>query len=170
MRQQSRLSEKRFINIIYDVVDIDVLLITEIRNEIFVAVLSHLMLDSRLLEIYVQTSKQTRQICRECDSNNDNNNNNKNSNNSRSNLTILNYRFSFIFDNNTIENKTTKRFVEYCLLFFFYENLQRLINIIRSIFDFLRSNVEFCYVLDIFQQSNKLTLYTFLLQIYFIDN
>ena len=153
-------------NVMYDVVDVNVLLIIEMRDEMLVAALSHLMLDSWLLKIHVQASKQTRQIRRECNDDD----NNKNSNNSRSNLMILNYCLSLIFDNDMIENEMTKRFVEHCLFFFFHENLQRLINMMRSIPDFSRSSVKFCHMLDIFQQSSELTLCMSLLQTHFIDD
>lgn len=157
-------------NVMYDVVDVNVLLIIEMKNEMLIAVLSHLMLDSRLLKIHVQTSKQMQQIHRECDDDDDDDDNNKNSNNNKSNLMILNYRFSLIFDNDTIENEMTKRFIEHCLLFFFHKNLQRLINMMRLISDFSRSSVEFHHVLNISQQLNELTLCTSLLQTHFIDD
>lgn len=83
---------------------------------------------------------------------------------------ILNYCLSLIFNNDMIENEMTKRFVEHCLFFFFHENLQRLINMMRSIPDFSRSSVKFCHMLDIFQQSSELTLCMSLLQTHFIDD
>ena len=116
------------------------------------------------------TSKQTRQIRQECNDDDDDDDDNKNSKNSRSNLMILNYCLSLIFDNDTIENETAKRFIEHCLLLFFHENMQRLINMMRSISDFSRSSVKFRHVLDISQQLSELTLCTSLLQIHFIDD
>jgi hypothetical protein len=103
-----------------------VLLITGIRDEAPVAILSHLVPDSRLLEIRVKASEKTRRIRRGYHgSNNDSNNNkdNKDSNNNGSNLTALDYRPYLIFNNNTTRNKTAKRFAEHYLLLFVYEDL-----------------------------------------------
>lgn len=148
----------------------NVLLIIEMRDETSIAILSHLMSNSRLLEIHVQASEQTRRIRRGCHDDDDDDNDNKNNNNSESNLTTLNYCSSLIFDNDTIENETTKRFVEHYLLLFFHKNLQRLINMMRSIFNFSRSSMKFRHVLDISQQLGELVLCTSLLQTHFIDD
>ena len=97
----------------YDAVDVNVLLIIGMKNEAPVATLSHLMPDSKLFEIHVQANEKTRRIRRRCHDGNDNDDDNKDSNNSRSRLTVLDYRLSFIFDNDTIENEAAKGFVEH---------------------------------------------------------
>jgi hypothetical protein len=51
-----RLPEEHFLNVVYGAVDVDVLLITGMRDEAPVAVLSHLVSNSRhsrLLEVHV---------------------------------------------------------------------------------------------------------------------
>ncbi len=154
-------------NVVYDAVDVDVLLITGMRDEAPVAALSHLVPDSRLLEVHVQASKQTRQIRRGCDGGDDDGDDNKDSNNSKSNLTALNYRPSLIFDNDTTGNEAAKWFVEHCLLPFFHEDLQRLANMVRPVPDFPRPGVEFRHVLGISQQPGGLALCTSLLQTHF---
>ena len=123
-RQRPQLPEEHFLNIVYGAVDMDVLLITGIRDEAPVAALSHLVPDSRLLEIHVQASEQTRRIRRGCHGGDDDGDDHKDSNNSRSNLTALDYRLSLIFDNDTTGNKAAKRFAEYYLLPFFHKDLQ----------------------------------------------
>jgi adenine/guanine phosphoribosyltransferase-like PRPP-binding protein len=40
-------------NVVYDAVDVNVLLIIKMRDEALVAALSHLVPDSRLLEVHV---------------------------------------------------------------------------------------------------------------------
>lgn len=167
VRQRSRLPEEHFMNVVYDAVDVDVLLITGMRDEAPVAALSHLVPDSRLLEVHVQASKQTRQIRRGCDGGDDDGDDNKDSNNSKSNLTALNYRPSLIFDNDTTGNEAAKWFVEHCLLPFFHEDLQRLANMVRPVPDFPRPGVEFRHVLGISQQPGGLALCTSLLQTHF---
>ena len=97
---------------VYSIIDVDVLLIIEIRDKVLITVLLYLMPDSRLLKVHVQASKQIQQICQEYYDNNNNNNKIKNSNNSKLNLIVLNYYLSLIFNNDIIGNKAVKRFIE----------------------------------------------------------
>lgn len=57
-RQRPWLPEEHFLNVVYSAVDVDVLLITGMRDEAPVAALSHLVLDGRLLEVHVQASER----------------------------------------------------------------------------------------------------------------
>ena len=152
---------------VYGAVDVDVLLITGMRDEAPVAALSHLVPDSRLLEVHVQASELTRRIRRGCHGGDGDNDDNKDSNNNGSNLTALDYRPSLIFDNNMIGNEAAKRFAEYYLLPFVHEDLQRLANMVRQLPDFPRPGIEFRHVLGISQQPGGLALYTSLLQTHF---
>ncbi|KAK1974311.1 hypothetical protein LZ30DRAFT_540416, partial [Colletotrichum cereale] len=60
VRQQPRLPEETFLNVVYDAAGSDVLLITGMRYEAPVAALSHLVPASRLLEVQVKASEETR--------------------------------------------------------------------------------------------------------------
>ncbi|OXV05900.1 hypothetical protein Egran_06331 [Elaphomyces granulatus] len=164
VRQRPRLLEEHFQNVVYGAVDVDVLLITGMRDEAPVATLSHLVPDSRLLEVHVQASEQTRRIRRGCHGDGDDN---RDSNNNGSNLTALDYRPSLIFDNDTTGNEAAKRFAEYHLLPFVHEDLQRLANMVRQVPDFPRPGIEFRHVLGISQQPGGLALCTSLLQTHF---
>lgn len=164
-RQRPRLPEEHFLNVVYGAVDVDVLLITGMRDEAPVAALSHLVPDSRLLEVQVRASEQTRRIHRGC--NDGDGDENKDSNNSGSNLTALDYRPSLIFDNDTTGNEAVKRFAEHYLLPFIHEDLQRLANMVRQVADFPRPGIEFHHVLGISQQPGGLALCTSLLQTHF---
>lgn len=169
VRQRPRLLEEQFLNVVYGAVDVDVLLITGMRDEAPVAVLSHLVPDSRLIEVHVQASEQTRRIRRgyhggDGDSDGDDN---KDSNNSGSNLTSLDYRPSLIFDNDTTGNEATKRFAEQYLLPFIHKDLQRLAYMVLQVPDFPRPDIEFRHVLGISQQPGGLALCTSLLQTHF---
>jgi len=166
-RQRPRLPEEHFLNVVYGAVDVDVLLITGMRDEAPVAALSHLVPDSRLLEVHVQASEQTRRIRRGCHGGDGDGDDNKNSNNSGSNLTALDYCPSLIFDNDTTGNEAAKRFAEHYLLPFFHEDLQRLANMVRPVPDFPRPGMEFRHVLGISQQPGGLALCTSLLQTHF---
>ncbi|KAI9867948.1 MAG: hypothetical protein M1813_007770 [Trichoglossum hirsutum] len=166
-RQRPRLPEEHFLNVVYGAVDVDVLLITGMRDEAPVAALSHLVPDSRLLEVHVQASEQTRRIRRECHGGDGDGDDNKDSNNSGSNLTALDYRPSLIFDNDTTGNEAAKRFAEHYLLPFVHEDLQRLAHMVRHRPDFPRPGIEFRHVLGISQQPGGLALCTSLLQTHF---
>jgi adenine phosphoribosyltransferase len=170
VRQRPRLPEEHFLNVVYGAVDVDVLLITGMRDEAPVAALSHLVPDSRLLEICVKASEETRRVRRGChggDDDGDDNKDNKDSNNGKSNLTALDYRPSLIFDNDTTGNEAAKRLAEHYLLPFFHEDLQRLANMVRPVPDFPRPGIEFHHVLNISQQPGGLALCTSLLQTHF---
>jgi hypothetical protein len=52
--------------VVYGAADVDMLLITGMRDEAPVIAFSHLVPDSRLLEIYVKASEETRQVRRGC--------------------------------------------------------------------------------------------------------
>ena len=166
VRQRPRLPEEHFLNVIYGAVDVDVLLITGMRDDAPVAALSHLVPDSRLLEVHVQASEQTRRIRRGCYGG-DGDGDKKNSNNSGSILTALDYRPSLIFDNDTTGNKAAESFAEQYLLSFVHEDLQRLANMVRQLRDFPRLGIEFHHVLGISQQPGGLALCTSLLQTHF---
>ncbi|KAK4693499.1 adenine phosphoribosyltransferase, partial [Lecanoromycetidae sp. Uapishka_2] len=166
-RQRPRLPEETFLNVVYGVADVDVLLITGMRDEAPVATFSHLVPDSRLLEVQIQASEQIRRIRRGCECGDGDDDENKDNNQSGSNLTALDYRPSLIFDNNKTGNEATKRFAEHYMLPFVHEDLQRLANMVRQVADFPRSGIEFHHVLGISQQPGGLTLCTFLLQNHF---
>jgi len=170
LQQRPRLPEEHFLNVVYGAADVDVLLITGMRDEAPVAALSHLVPDSRLLEIRVKASEETRQVRRGCyggDDDSDNNKDNKDSNNSGSNLTALDYRPSLIFDNDTTGHEAAKRFAEHYLFPFFHEDLQRLAHIVRQVPGFPRPGIDFRHVLGISQQPGGLALCTSLLQTHF---
>ncbi|KAI0455670.1 phosphoribosyl transferase domain protein [Xylaria acuta] len=170
VRQRPRLPEEHFLNVVYGAVDVDVLLITGMRDEAPVAALSHLVPECRLLEVRVKANKETRRVRRGCYGGEDYGNDsadNKNNNNNRSNLTALDYRPSLTFDNDTAGDEAAKEFAEHYLLPFFHEDLKRLADIVRRVPDFPRPGIEFRHVLDISQQPGGLALCTSLLQSHF---
>lgn len=164
VHQRPRLPEEHFLNVVYSAADVDVLLITGMRDEAPVAALSHLVPDSRLLEIRIKASEKTRKVRRGChggDENIDNNKDNKDGNNS------LDYRPSLIFDNDTTGNEAAKRFAEHYLLPFVHKDLQRLAHMVRQVPDFPCLGIDFRHVLGISQQPGGLALCTSLLQTHF---
>ncbi len=162
-RQRPRLLEEHFLNVVYVAVDVDVLLITGMRDHAPVTALSHLVSDSRLLEVHVQASEHTRGTRRGCYGGDGASNVNKDS----INPTALDYRPSLIFGNNALGNEAAEEFAEHYLLPFVHEDLQRLANMVRQISDSPRPSVEFRHVLNISQQPGGLALCTSLLQTHF---
>ena len=170
VRQRPWLPEEHFLNVAYGARDVDVLLITGMRDKAPVTAFSHLVPDSRLLEVRVQATEQTRRVrrgCHEGDDDGDENKDNKDSKSDRSNLMALDYRPNLIFDNDTAGKEGAKRFAEHYLLPFFHEELQRLANMVRPVPDFPRPGIEFRHVLNISQQPGGLALCTSLLQTHF---
>ncbi|KAF3055773.1 Adenine phosphoribosyltransferase [Daldinia childiae] len=153
-RQRPRLPEEHFLNVVHGAEELDVLLITGMRDEAPVATLSYLVPHSRLLEVRVQASEEMR---RARGGSQGVNSDEKNSN----------YRPSFIFNNNGTGDEVIKEFVECSLLPFFHEDLQRLADMVRPVPDFPRRDIKFRHVLDISQQPGGLALCTSLLQTHF---
>ena len=166
-RQRPRLPEEHFLNIVYGAVDVDVLLITGMRDESPVAALSHLVPDSRLLEVQVRASEQTRRIRRGCHGVDGDGADKKDGNNSGSNLTGLDHSPSLIFHNDAAGSEAAKDFAEYHLLPLVHEDSRRLANMVRQVADFPRPGIEFRHVLGISQQPGGLNLCTSLLQSHF---
>ncbi|KAF2688193.1 phosphoribosyl transferase domain protein [Lentithecium fluviatile CBS 122367] len=160
VRGQHQLPEKHFLDLVYDTVNLDVLLITGMREEAPVAVFSHLVPESRLVEVHVRAGERTLQIRRGCHSGN----NEKKSNSGMSKLTALGHRPSLVFDNDETGEEIVKRFAEHRLLPFFHDDLQRLADMVQAIPDFPRPGIEFRHVLAICQQRGGLALCTSLLQ------
>lgn len=154
--QRSRLPEEQFLNVVYGAADADVLLITGMRDEAPVAAFSHLGPESRLLEVRVTASEKTRRTRRGCHGSDDDDDDDKDSNNVRPDSTVVDYRPSLTFDNDTAGDEAATRFAQQHLLPFFHEDLQRLANKVRAVPGFPRPGIEFRHVLDIVQQPGGL--------------
>lgn len=169
VRQRPRLREENFLDVVNGAADVDVLVITGIREEAPVTAFSHLVPKSRLLEVYVQASEKTRRIRRGYHDGDNNDDGNKDGKTSGSKLTPLNYS-ALIFNNDTTENEAAERFAKHHLLPFSHEELQRLASMVRSIPDFPRPGIEFRHVLGISQQPGGLVLCTSLLRKHFTND
>ncbi|KAJ5958393.1 Higher eukaryotic phosphomevalonate kinase [Penicillium vulpinum] len=150
------LPEEHFLNAVNSARDVDVLLITGMRDEAPVAAFSHLVPDSRLLEICVQASKEMRRARRGCHEGDDNTDDSGKDNSNRPKPKPLDYRPSLIFNND--------------LLPFFHEDLKRLADLVLPEPNFPRPDVEFRHVLNISRQPGGLSLCTSLLQTHFTDD
>ncbi|KAI1100519.1 hypothetical protein F4804DRAFT_44359 [Jackrogersella minutella] len=162
-----RLPEEHFLNVVHSAVDLDVLLITGMRDEAPVATFSPLVPDSRLLEVRVGASKETRRVRRGDDNDGIDSKVNKDNNDGGLDSTGLDYQGSLIFCNDTNGDEAAKRFAEHYLLPFVHQDLQRLADMVPLVPDFPRPGIEFRHVLDIAQQPGGLTLCTSLLETHF---
>ncbi|KAL7940625.1 phosphoribosyltransferase-like protein [Trichoderma barbatum] len=179
MRQQSWLLEEQFLNVVSGAADADVLVITGMRDEAPTATLSHLVPNSRLLDIRVTASEKTRQTRRKRQaSDNDrhdnhdceDDNSSDTGSNCKSNSTTLDYCPSLIFDNEAIGDEVVRRFANTYLLPFLHGDLERLASVVLPVPDFPRPGIEFRHVLNIAQQRGGLALCTSLLQTCFVDD
>ena len=166
VRLQNRLPEQQFLNVVYGAADVEVLLITGMRDEAPVAAFSHLVPESRLLEVRIKASDGTRRARRKYYDDNDNRDN-KDENGSSFGLTTMNSCPSLTFDNDNADDEAVQKFAEKHLLPFAHEDLQQLRRMVFEVPDFPRPGIEFRHVLGISQQPGGLKLCTTLLQTHF---
>ncbi|KAL6795436.1 hypothetical protein J3E68DRAFT_404279 [Trichoderma sp. SZMC 28012] len=162
VRQRSRLPEEHFLNVVHGAVDVDVLLITGMRDEAPVAALSHLVPDSRVLEVRVKSREETKRARGGCQIGdgvvNQKNKDGINGTNGRLDSTVSDWSPNLIFYNDTPGSEIAKEYGQRRLLPFFSEDMQQLANMVRSVPDFPRSGIEFRHLLDISQQPGGLKL------------
>jgi adenine phosphoribosyltransferase len=167
VRQRPALPQEHFLDLVQHAVGVDVLLITGMREEAPVATLSHLVPESRLIEVYVQATAQTRHLRRGCHGDGKDGCDGKGNNGSGSASPLVNHRPTFIFDNDTVGNEVAEAFAERYLLLFLHQNLERLANMVRVVPNFPSPGIEFRHVLGISQQRGGLALCTSLLQTHY---
>ncbi|KAI2637535.1 hypothetical protein GGS21DRAFT_511946 [Xylaria nigripes] len=164
VRKRHRLPEERFLSIVKSSLDVDVLIITGVRDEAPVATLSHLVSDSRLLDVHVTASEETRLLRRRFQGAEDNKGS---SCNGEPNETALNYRPSLVLDNSMTGSEAAENFAKRYLFPFVHEDLSRLASMVPSVPDFPRPGIDFRHVLNISQQPGGLSLCTSLLKTHF---
>ncbi|KAH7061707.1 phosphoribosyl transferase domain protein [Paraphoma chrysanthemicola] len=166
VRQRPNLPQEHFLDVVRRAVGVDVLLITGMRDEAPVATLSHLVPESRLIEVYIQASARTRGIRRGYHDEERDGCHGKGEDDSTSSVCspLLNHRPTFIFDNNTAGNERVEAFAEQTILPFLQQDLERLANMVRTVPNFPSSGIDFRHVLGISQQPGGLALCTSLLQ------
>jgi adenine phosphoribosyltransferase len=171
VQHRPRLPEEHFLNLVESAPDVDVLLITGMRDEAPVATLSHLVPDCRLIEVRVRASEQIRRNRRgSCDSEDDHHEESKHGNHVKSNSSAFDHYPSLIFNNDTTGNDAAIQFAKQRLLPFLAEDLQRLANMVRPVPGFPRPSISLRHVLNISQQPGGLALCTSLFQSHFTGN
>lgn len=161
VQRRPRLGEEHFLNVVRGGADVDVLLITGIRDEAPVAAFSHLVPESKLLEVRVTASEETRLFRgARCGDVSDHD----------KSPTALDYRPSLIFDNDGSDDEAVKSFAKRHLLPFVHEDLDRLASMVPLTPDFPRSGIQFRHVLNISQEPSGLALCMTLLRDRFLGD
>lgn len=171
VQQRPRLPEEHFLDVVRGAKDIDILLITGMRDEAPVAALSHLVADSRLIEVHVRANSETRQARgggkSQDDQQTNRTDNTGNGTSSSTGSTGLDYQPSLVFNNDKRGTQAASTFAEEFLLPFLDDDLQRLASMVRLVPDFPRQGIEFRHVHDVVQQRGGLPLCTSLLKSHF---
>ncbi|KAJ5465278.1 uncharacterized protein N7458_000964 [Penicillium daleae] len=169
LQDRPGLPEEHFLDIVRDAQEVDVLLITGMRDEAPVAAFSHLVPSSKLLEVRVQTTHEAGRPPGECHRDNDFECHLEAENNKKyvPNLKIHDDCPNFVFHNNHMGSQAAAEFCQNFLLPFIDEDFPQLANMVRSVPDFPCQGIEFRHVLNISQQPAGLALCTSLLQKHF---
>lgn len=166
VQRRPQLPQEHFLDVVRGASDVDVLFVTGMRDEAPVAAFSHLVADSRLLEVHVRASDETKKVLGGVQSKGDRQTNGK-KNIGISSLMSLEHQPSMIFNNDKMGTHAARSFAKEALLPFLSEDLQRLANMVRCVPDFPRPGIDFRHVLDIVQQPGGLLLCTSLLRGHF---
>ncbi|GAM38010.1 hypothetical protein TCE0_033r08410 [Talaromyces pinophilus] len=158
-QQRPQLPVEHFQNVVYENSDVDVLFITGMRDEAPVATFSHLVPESRLLDVHVQVSEQLRRTRRELHSHEDDRDASDSENSD------LEYSPNFVFNND--RHAVAMTFAARYLLPFVHEDLHQLIGMVPRVLDFPRPGTEFCDVLGTSKKRGGLALVTSLLHSHF---
>ncbi|OIW31994.1 hypothetical protein CONLIGDRAFT_629687 [Coniochaeta ligniaria NRRL 30616] len=159
MQKQPGLPQEHFRDVVY-AADVDVLFITGMRDEAPVASFSHLVPDSKLIEVRVEASEETRRARRGGCSDD-------NHGDTEKERTAMDHRPGLVFDNDATGNEAAERFINHRLLPLLHEDLQRLADMVRTVPYFPRPGIMFRHVLGITEQPGGLALCTSLLHEHF---
>ncbi|PPJ52942.1 hypothetical protein CBER1_11657 [Cercospora berteroae] len=159
VRERPALPQEHFLGVVLGAADVDVLLITGMRDRSPVATFAHLVPGSMLLEVRVRASEP---CCHLSDD--------------QQKFTVENgapYSRTpeccpdFVFDNDIKGSESALDFAKKRLLPLFHDDLQRLAQMVRLVNEFPVPGIDFRHVLDIAQQPGGLKLCTSLLQTHF---
>lgn len=151
-KKRPELRKEHFLKAMKNVADVDVLIITGMRDEAPLATFSPFFLDVKLIEVRVQASQWIRQVRRGCQDDSDS--------------SEVKAAATFTFNNDTDGIETVKTFAKRHLLPFFHEDLKRLASMVPTIPDY-PTPVDFRHVLNIVSSPNGLTLCTSLFKTHF---
>ncbi|KAM0141012.1 hypothetical protein ACHAO1_002138 [Botrytis cinerea] len=153
---------EHFQSVVRDSGSFDVLFITGMRDEAPLTTFSHLVPDSKVLDVRVNASQAVlRAHQRDCYEE-------TKVSLDGPNLSTLPYLPSLVFNNQTLGSEAAKTFAKKYFLPLLHEDFTRLANMVRAVPNHPRQSVTFRHVLGICQNPGGLTLCTDLLQRHFI--
>lgn len=152
VRHRPRLHEEHFLDVVSTIGDVDVLIITGMRDQAPVTVLSPLVPHSKLLDVRVRASEKTRQS--------------RGGRRDGASMAVQDsdYQPSMVFDNDGGYMGAPALFARFSLLPWVHPDLNRLAYLVRTVDDFPGKDISFRHVLDIVQQPGGLVLCTSLLR------
>lgn len=162
IEERPNLFQENFEKVVKDAANVDVLIITGMRDEAPVAAFSHLIHESRMLDVRVLGSKETRRT-HSIGTHNDDERNDGGLNNAAD----VDYRPSLTFTNDTKGSSAAIKFAEEKLLPYLHADFDKLADMVRSVQGYPREEIEFRHVLCIAQQPGGLALCTSLLETQF---
>lgn len=150
VRHRPNLPKEYFLDVVYGAAEADVLFITGMRDPAPVAMFSHLVPGSRVIEARVQASERTLYSRRGC----------KGSGVAKRETAtaLLDWCPDFEFDNNAKGPSAARDFAEKHLIPLIHPNFQRLADMVRTIPSFPVAGTRFRHVLGIAQEPNGLAL------------
>lgn len=166
VRQRPGLPEETFMNAVDSAAGADVLLITGMRDDAPVTNLSHLVQHSRLIDIRVEASDESR-LRRGANVSGDAVDEGENDITLLIELTPLDYNPSLTFNNDTPGEEGVKYFAQRFLIPLLHEDFHLLAKMVRSVPEYTRSGIEFRHILGISEQEGGLSLCTFLLETHY---
>ncbi|KAK5704372.1 hypothetical protein LTR97_003390 [Elasticomyces elasticus] len=163
VKQTTLLPEKHFQQLVDGAIGVDVLLITGMRDNAPVASFSHLVPESRVVEVRVLASGEVRHDRGASNAAHGTNGDADVEQESDACPT-------FISSNEVTGSEGAETFATTRLVPFFHEDLQRLASMMRTVPNFPSPGIDFRDVLDIVQQPDGLRLCTSLLQAHFASD
>lgn len=169
VRERPDLPEEQLLSVVRGAGHVDVLLITGMRDEAPLAEFSHLVPESRLLEVYIQASEESR-LSRGGRDDGDGSVKNRSGNSNQSDTTVLPYSPGLVFINEMSGREAAVKFAEKYLVPFLRFKLEGLAAAVDVMPDFPREGIDFRHVLGIPQTRYGLRICTSLLQSHFAGN
>lgn len=164
VREQPNLPEEQFLSVVRGAADVDVLLITGMRDDAPLATFSHLVPHCRLIEVYVEACDKRRRIRKD---GKDDGGIIVAPRNSKSSQSSLTYRPSLVFENEMAGAEEAEEFAKGRLLPYLHDDLEKLADMVSMVPDFPRPGIDFRHILNISQQTGGLQLCVSLLQNHF---
>ncbi|RSL64775.1 hypothetical protein CEP54_004609 [Fusarium duplospermum] len=151
-KKNPKLPKEHVLKLVNNITDVDVLIITGMRDEAPLTTYSPLFPAIKMIEVRIQTSKCIRKIRRGCEDDGDD--------------SEAKAAATFTFNNDEKGTDRVRSFAERHLLPFFHEDLERLASMVPAIPNY-PTPVDFRHVLNIVSSPNGLTLCNSLLKTHF---